>query len=177
MTTNNPITDIPGWQTMNAAELLAFSASHPETRRPIPVGDLQFFLQDRGKAWLGITGAWEGPLIAILPSLTVDLQAGISLLLAHIRNTRSLIVDTTDPKYAPMLPAVIAVLELDAAEVYSLGGGRRYPTFATEAEAQAAKAAAMHSARVTNAAALFAERMNAGDDPAVVMARSWEDAE
>jgi len=170
------ITEIPGWQTLSAAELLAFTQSHPETRRPIPVGDLQFYLQQMGKAWLGLTGAWEGPLVDLLPGLPSELRDGIVLLLAHIRSTRSLTVDTTDPQYAPLLPGIVAVLGLDAAEVYALGGGRRFPALADEAEAQAAKDAATHSARVTNATALFAERMHAGDDPAAVMLQAWEDA-
>lgn len=170
------ITEIPGWKNLSAAELLAFTESHPETRRPIPVGDLQFFLQQKGKAWLGLTGAWEGPLVDLLPGLPSDLREGIVLMLAHIRSTRSLTVDTTDPQYAPLLPGIVAALGLDAAEVYALGGGRRYPCFESEAEAKAAKAAALHSARVTNAAALFAERMQTGDDPAVVMDQAWEDA-
>lgn len=171
------IIDIPGWQSMTAAELLAFTESHPETRRPIPVGDLQFFLQDKRIAWLGLSGGWEGPLVDVIPSLPADIQSGISLMLAHIRNHRSEKVDTTDPRYSPLLPAIIAVAGVDAAEVYTMGGGRRYPAFADAAEAEAAQAAALHAARVTNAAALFSERMQPGDDPAVVMASAWGDAE
>lgn len=170
------ITEIPGWQSMAAAELLAFTQEHPETRRPIPVGDLQFFLQDKRIAWLGLSGGWEGPLVELIPSLPPDIQEGVSLMLAHIRNHRSEKVDTTDPRYSPLLPAIIAVAGVDAAEVYAMGGGRRYPAFIDAAEAEAAKAAAMHAARVTNAAALFTERMHAGDDPAEVILQAWEDA-
>lgn len=170
------ITDIPGWKEMSAADLLAFSQSHPETRRPILVEDLQFYLQQSGIAWIGLSGGWEGAIVNLLPNLDGELRAGIELMLAHIRNHRSRNVDTTDPQYAPLLPAITGVLGIDPAEVYALGGGRRYPAFADAAEAEAAQAAAMHAARVTNAAALFSERMKSGDDPAVVMMQAWEDA-
>lgn len=170
------ITEIPGWNNLSATELLAFTQEHPETRRPIPVGDLQFFLQDKRIAWLGLSGGWEGPLVELIPSLPTDIQEGVALMLAHIRNHRSEKVDTTDPRYSPLLPAIIAVAGVDAAEVYAMGGGRRYPAFTDAAEAEAAKADAMHAARITNATALFAERMQPGDDPAVVMAKAWEDA-
>lgn len=165
------ITDIPGWKEMSAADLLAFSQSHPETRRPIKVEDLQFYLQQSKIAFIGLSGGWEGQLVDLLPNLPSDLRDGIVLMLAHIRNTRSRTVGTAEPEYAPLLPAITGVLGIDATNVYALGGGRKYPLFADESEAEAAKERALLlefalslSQRVTAAINLAADAEGATEE-------------
>jgi hypothetical protein len=69
------------------------------------------------------------------------------------------------------------------AEFYLRDGGRKYPLFATKAEATAAQAAAIEAetlaglrARIVNAAALMGERIGVDSDPFELFAACWEDA-
>jgi hypothetical protein len=70
-------------------------------------------------------------------------------MLSHLRNPKSIQVDTHLDSYAPLLGALLASTGLSdeqIAEFYRRDGGRMYPLFATEAEATAAQAAAIAAA-------------------------------
>ena len=70
-------------------------------------------------------------------------------MLSHLRNPKSVQVDTHLDSYAPLLGALLASTGLSdeqIAEFYRRDGGRKYPLFATKAEAAAAQAAAIEAA-------------------------------
>jgi hypothetical protein len=58
-------------------------------------------------------------------------------------------IETNSDEYAPLFAWLMGSVSLPSAEIakfYSLGNGRKYPLFATEAEAATAKAAAIEAA-------------------------------
>jgi hypothetical protein len=111
---------------------------------------------------------------------------GLVAMLSHLRNPKSVQVDTHLDSYAPLLGALLASTGLSdeqIAEFYRRDGGRKYPLFATKAEATAAKAAGINAetlaglrARIVNASALMGERIAVDSDPFELFAACWEDA-
>jgi hypothetical protein len=107
-------------------------------------------------------------------------------MLSHLRNPKSVQVDTHLDSYAPLLGKLLASTGLSdeqIAEFYRRDGGRMYPLFATEVEATAAQSAAINAetlaglrARIVNAAALMGERIAVDSDPLKLFAACWEDA-
>jgi len=101
-----------------------------------------------------------------------------------LRNPKSVQVDTHLDSYAPLLGALLASTGLSdeqIAEFYRRDGGRKYPEFADEAEATAAKAAAIlaedeatHRQRARVAGSRFANEFAIGGDAGKTMAAIWE---
>jgi hypothetical protein len=182
------IESIPGWRDMDAAELVAFGAANPQTAGPYPVDELVNWLRENGLARYDTNGAWEGLLVSIAQNgqTPIAFRNGLVDMLSHLRNPKSVQVDTHLDSYAPLLGALLASTGLSAeqiAEFYRRDGGRKYPLFATEAEATAAQAAAIAAetldglrARIVNAAALMGERIAVDSDPFELFADCWEDA-
>jgi hypothetical protein len=182
------IESIPGWRDMDAAELVAFGAANPQTATPYPVDELTNWLRENGLAFYGLDSSWQGvlPAIAQNEQTPIEFRMGLVAMLSHLRNPKSVQVDTNLDSYAPLLGALLASTGLSAeqiAEFYRRDGGRMYPLFATEAEATAAKEAAIEAetlaglrARIVNAAALMGERVAVDSDPFELFAACWEDA-
>jgi hypothetical protein len=182
------ITTIPGWRDMDAAELVAFGAANPQTAGPYPVDELVNWLRENGLARYDTNGAWEGLLVSIAQNgqTPIAFRNGLVDMLSHLRNPKSVQVDTHLDSYAPLLGALLASTGLSdeqIAEFYRRDGGRKYPLFATEAEATAAQAAAIAAetlaglrARIVNASALMGERIAVDSDPFELFAACWEDA-
>lgn len=170
------------------------------TVRPVPLWAFENFLDEQGLGQRGLNLKWEGSLPSVA-SLPGELGEGVAQLFGHINKLRAEQIDTsiqdvkeliaagrfTDGEFAriPWCLKADALLEgLIQAEViteqhregfYALGDGLKHGIVTVE---QIDKLRTQHQfqARVTNATALFAERMKAGDDPAVVMSKAWEDA-
>jgi hypothetical protein len=145
------ITSIPGWRDMDAAELVAFGAANPQTAGPYPVEELVNWLRENGLARYSTNGAWEGLLVLIAQNeqTPIAFRNGLVDMLSHLRNPKSVQVDTHLDAYAPLLGALLASTGLSdeqIAEFYRRDGGRKYPEFADEAEATAAQAAAIAAA-------------------------------
>jgi hypothetical protein len=145
------IESIPGWRDMDAAELVAFGAANPQTAGPYPVDELVNWLRENGLARYDTNGAWEGLLVSIAQNgqTPIAFRNGLVDMLSHLRNPKSVQVDTHLDSYAPLLGALLASTGLSdeqIAEFYRRDGGRKYPLFADEAEATAAKAAAIAAA-------------------------------
>jgi hypothetical protein len=145
------IESIPGWRDMTAAELVAFGAANPQTEGPYPVDELVNWLRENGLARYDTNGAWEGLLVSIAQNgqTPIAFRNGLVDMLSHLRNPKSVQVDTHLDSYAPLLGKLLASTGLSdeqIAEFYRRDGGRKYPLFADEAEAATAKAAAILSA-------------------------------
>ena len=142
------ITTIPGWRDKTAAELVAFGAANPQTAGPYPVDELVNWLRENGLARYDTNGAWEGLLVSIAQNgqTPIAFRNGLVDMLSHLRNPKSVQVDTHLDSYAPLLGALLASTGLSdeqIAEFYRRDGGRKYLLFADEAEATAAQAAAI----------------------------------
>jgi hypothetical protein len=189
------IESIPGWRDMDAAELVAFGAANPQTAGPYPVDELVNWLRENGLARYDTNGAWEGLLVSIAQNgqTPIAFRNGLVDMLSHLRNPKSVQVDTHLDSYAPLLGALLASTGLSdeqIAEFYRRDGGRMYPLFTSEAEATAAKAAAIlaadrlaaKSAIETRAgAAMFAAAASydAGDGAEAITAAgeaAWEES-
>ena len=179
---------------MTAAELVAFGAANPQTATPYPVDELINWLRENGLARYDTNGAWEGLLVSIAQNgqTPIAFRNGLVDMLSHLRNPKSVQVDTHLDSYAPLLGALLASTGLrdeQIAEFYALGGGRKYPLFASEAEATAAQAAAIEAAdrlaaksaietRAGAASFAAAASYDAGDGAEAITAAgeaAWED--
>jgi hypothetical protein len=181
------ITTIPGWRDMTAAELVAFGAANPQTAGPYPVDALVNWLRENGLARYDTNGAWEGLLVAIAQNgqTPIAFRNGLVDMLSHLRNPKSVQVDTHLDSYAPLLGALLASTGLSdeqIAEFYRRDGGRKYPLFATEAEATAAQAAAIeaedeaiHRQRAIVAGSRFANEFAIGGDAGAAMEAIWSE--
>jgi len=119
----------------------------PRTNRPIPIADLENFLDFNNVARRNpITSQWEGPLVDAMNNdgLPSELRGGISSLLTHFNKPRSVQVDTTQEPWASDAASLIGALvaigllsESQSGEVVSLAGGYKYPGI-NEAAVQAA---------------------------------------
>jgi hypothetical protein len=79
----------------------------------------------------------------------IAFRNGLVDMLSHLRNPKSVQVDTHLDSYALLLGNLLAQTGLSdeqIAEFYRRDGGRKYPLFADEAEATAAQAAAILAA-------------------------------
>lgn len=155
------VTSIPGWQDMTGAELKAFGDSNPQTATPYPVEELVNWLRENGLAFYGLDSSWQGvlPVIAQNEQTPIEFRQGLIAMLSHLRNPKSVQVDTHLDAYAPLLGALLASTGLSAeqvAEFYERDGGRKYPIFASAEAATAARDAAIEAAAI--AATLEATR-------------------
>jgi hypothetical protein len=176
------ITSIPGWRDKTAAELVAFGAANPQTATPYPVDELTNWLRENGLAFYGLDSSWQGvlPAIAQNEQTPIEFRMGLVAMLSHLRNPKSVQVDTHLDSYAPLLGALLASTGLSAdqiAEFYERDGGRMYPAFATEAEATAAKAAAILAADRLAAKSAIETRAGAASFAAAASYDAGDDAE
>ena len=179
------VTSIPGWQDMTAAELVAFGAANPQTATPYPVDELINWLRENRLARYDTAGGWEGLLVVIAQNEQTPLafREGLKDMLSHLRNPKSVQVDTHLDSYAPLLGALLASTGLTSeqiAEFYERDGGRKYPLFTSEAEATAAKAAAInaedeagHRQQAKVAGARFGNEFAIGGDAGAAMEAIW----
>lgn len=172
------------------------------TARPVGFNEFVNFLDDEGLASRHpINREWRGTLPAIATVEGHPLQAGIDKLFSHLNKPQSVQIDTsiadvnlliTEGRFVDddweRQPWCLVAAELLAglvqAEVitpghregfYNLGGGLKHGVV-TASQVDELRTQHQFASRVTNAVALFAERMQPGDNPAVVMAQAWEDA-
>lgn len=172
------------------------------TVRPVDFQLFNNYMYEQGLASKHpITGQWQGPLPELSETDGHPLQDGVGKLYSHLNKPQSVQIDTSIQDVKELIatgrlqngafdrqPWCLMAAELLAgliqAEViteqhrkgfYALGGGLRHGVVTAS---QVAELRTQHqfSSRVTNAMALFSERMQHGDDPAVVMAQAWEDA-
>jgi hypothetical protein len=133
---------IPNWQTMTAAEIVAYAAAHHETARPMNAQELRNYLADNRLAWFGVGGGWRGPLAESVATLdgsgdaaAAELAAGIERLLSHLASPGSVQVDTHLPNHGPLLAGIVGALGLSGdivAGLYALGGGRKFPAWSID---------------------------------------------
>jgi hypothetical protein len=155
------ISNIPNWQTMTAAEIVAYAESHHETARPMNAQELRNYLADNRLAWFGVSGGWRGPLADSVATLAgsgvpqmIALSSGIERLLSHLASPGSVQVDTHLASHGPLMIGMIGALSLSADQIrdlYALGGGRKFPPITLD---EAAKAKLVQSARDQMAAIL-----------------------
>jgi hypothetical protein len=144
------IETIPGWRDKSGAELLAFSQSNPQTAAPVPAAPMQKWLR-LNDLLMRVDGVFAGliPTIAADSETPVDMARKIRGLLSEFEENPSAAIETNSDEYAPLFAWLMGKVSLPGAEIakfYALGGGRKYPLFATEAEATAAQAAAILAA-------------------------------
>jgi hypothetical protein len=96
-------------------------------------------------------GVAQGAIPDLIDNVALPevMRERIEGMLSQFREDSQSPVRTDDPEYAPLLAGLMQIVTVSPealAEFYALGGGRKYPLFATEAEATAAKAAAILAA-------------------------------
>lgn len=164
---------------LNDSQIAAVLSS--VTVRPVPLWAFENFLDEQGLGYRDLSGKWRGPLPDAV-SLPDPLGAGVTVLFSHVNKLRAEQIDTTQQPWCLMAAELLE--GLIQAEVitpehregfYALGGGLRHGVV-TVGQVEESRTAYQFQQRITNAAALFAERMQPGDDPEVVMATAWEDA-
>jgi len=153
------ISNIPNWQSMTAAEIVAYAESHHETARPMNAQELRNFLADNRLAWFGLSGGWRGPLADSVATLAgsgdpqmAALSSGIERLLSHLASPGSVQVDTHLASHGPLVIGMIGALQLSVDQIrdlYALGGGRKFPALSIQ-EAQEAIDAEAIAARNQN---------------------------
>lgn len=153
------------------------------TNRPIPIADLENFLDFEGLAKRNpISGAWEGTLIDVMQSQSGQpLGDGLAELFSHINKPRSIHIATNEIEWAVKAEGLLDGLEQAGVVTadqhtgfHALGGGYQYPDIVVQdvtdaftemdvedaAKAQAeAEAAAAEAVREQNN--LFWARFNA----------------
>lgn len=175
------VTKIPDWQTLSPQQLHAALSEIVETRLPADAtkNETAWATGARGLRDFGPGSEGWGGMIAKLHDL------GYS----DVANQLTYGMDFGDPQTQSMIdqlgmaaPDVFTPERVEILKSWGvyrrtrwgyLGGVGEVPDLPTITEMQQT---AIHAARVTNATALFSERMQPGDDPAVVMATAWEDA-
>jgi len=171
------IANIPNWQTMTAAQIVAYAASRHETARPINAQELRNYLADNRLAWFGVGGGWRGPLAESVATLAasddanlIALSSGIERLLSHLASPGSVQVDTHLASHGPLVIGIIGALSLSADQIrdlYALGSGRMYQLMTIgEAEAAIDQAAKHRAANEVSAwyeakSAVVRERLHA----------------
>lgn len=181
----SPVSRIPDWNLKTPQEITDFCENNHQTVNQINAQELRNWLADNRIAWPSLSGGWAGPLPTLVAPLAasddedlIALSRGIERLLGHLASPGAVQVDSHLDSYSPLLAGLITALELPddlVQSLYALGGGRKYPRLSI-AQATEMQAALKHAMRVVNSLALFGERMQIGNDPAEVMANSWEDA-
>jgi hypothetical protein len=185
---SSDITSIPGWQDMTGKQLKAFGDANPSTAAPINASSLQEWMRLNRLYKLDRYGVAQGAIPDLIDNVALPevMRERIEGMLSQFREDSKSPVRTDDPEYAPLLAGLMQIVTVSPealAEFYTLGGGRKYPLFATEAEAEAAQAAAIAAetlaglrARIVNASALMGERIAVDSDPFELFAACWEDA-
>jgi hypothetical protein len=144
------IETIPGWRDKSGAELLAFSQANPQTSQPVPAAPMQKWLR-LNDLLMRVDGVFTGliPTIAANPQTPPDMARKIRGMLSEFEENPLAAIETNSDEYAPLFAWLMGSVSLPSAEIakfYALGGGRKYPEFADEAEATAAQAAAIAAA-------------------------------
>ena len=144
------IETIPGWRGMTAAQLVAFTQANPQTASPVPAAPMQKWLR-LNDLLMRVDGVFVGiiPTIAANPETPADMARKIRGLLSEFEENPSAAIETNSDEYAPLFAWLMGSVSLpndEIAKFYSLGNGRKYPLFATEADATAAQAAAILAA-------------------------------
>ena len=182
------ITSIPNWRDMTAQQLVTFSQENPQTAGPIKRTDLQEFLRLNRLASIGADGKPEGVVIDLIHNGQVPdtLVAQAKGLISKVFYEAHETIDTNSDDHRGLLLSLMGSVSIPQDQIikfYNYASGRKYPLFATEAEATAAKAAAINAetlaglrARIVNAAALMGERIAVDSDPFELFAECWEDA-
>jgi hypothetical protein len=98
-----------------------------------------------------VDGVFVGiiPALAANPATPPDMARKIRGMLSEFEENPLAAIETNSDEYAPLFAWLMGSVSLPSAEIakfYALGGGRKYPLFATEAEATAAQAAAILAA-------------------------------
>lgn len=152
------------------------------TVRPVPLWAFENFLDEQGLGYRDLSGKWRGTLPDAV-SLPDPLGSGVTVLFSHVNKLRAEQIDTTQQPWCLMAAELLAgliqasiITEQHRDGFYALGGGLRHGVV-TASQVDELRTQHQFQSRVTNATALFSERMKAGDDPAVVMNQAWEDAE
>jgi hypothetical protein len=178
------IETIPGWRDKSGAELLAFSQANPQTAAPVPAAPMQKWLR-LNDLLMRVDGVFTGliPTIAANPATPPDMARKIRGMLSEFEENPQAAIETNEDEYAPLFAWLMGSVSLPGAEIakfYALGGGRKYPLFADEAEATAAQAAAIaaedeaaHRQRARVAGSRFANEFLLGGDAGAVMAAIW----
>lgn len=172
------------------------------TVRPVDFQLFNNYMYEQGLASKHpITGKWQGPLPELSEADGHPLQDGVGKLYSHLNKPQSVQIDTSSQDVKELIatgrlqngvfdrqPWCLMAAELLAGLIqagiiteqhregfYALGGGLKHGIVTVE---QVSELRTKHqfTSRVTNATALFAERIKPGDDPAVLMAQAWEDA-
>ena len=150
------------------------------TVKPVPLWAFENFLDEQGLGYRDLGGKWRGTLPDAV-SLPDPLGTGVTVLFSHVNKLRAEQIDTTQQPWCLMASELLAGLiqaEVITAEhregFYALGGGLRHGAV-TVGQIAELRTQYVFQSRVTNAVALFAERMTADDDPAAVMSAAWED--
>ena len=181
------IENIPGWREMTAQQLVTFSQENPQTAKPIKRTDLQEFLRLNRLISISRNGQPHGVVVDLLDNnvLSEVLSAQAEGLISKVFFESHEVIETNSDDYRDLLVSLMSLVHLPQQEVakfYQLAGGRKYPLFATEAEATAAQAAAILresqaaarsqiDAAVSLAdAARFASEQAGSDGPACVAA-------
>jgi hypothetical protein len=135
-----------------------------------------------------VDGVFVGiiPALAANPATPPDMARKIRGMLSEFEENPLAAIETNSDEYAPLFAWLMGSVSLPGdqiAKFYALGNGRKYPLFASEAEATAAQAAAIEAetlaglrARIVNASALMGERIAVDSDPFELFAECWGDA-
>lgn len=171
------------------------------TVRPVPLQQFENFLDDNDLGTRENGNLLTGPIYDIADIEGHPLQGGVKKLRSHVLKQRSEQIDTSIADVTLLIgqsqfvngdwerqPWCLMAAELLAGLIqasiiteqhregfYALGGGLKHGPV-TVGQIDELRTQHQFQSRVTNATALFAERMKTGDDPAVVMAQAWEDA-
>ena len=145
------ITSIPNWRDMTAQQLVTFSQENPQTAGPIKRTDLQEFLRLNRLASIGADGKPEGVVIDLIHNGQVPdtLVAQAKGLISKVFYEAHETIDTNSDDHRGLLLSLMGSVSIPQDQIikfYNYASGRKYPLFATEAEATAAKAAAMLAA-------------------------------
>lgn len=171
------------------------------TVQPVPLQQFENFLDDNDLGTRENGNLLTGPIYDIADIEGHSLQGGVKKLRSHVLKQRSEQIDTSitdvtlligqsqfvdgDWERQPWCLMAAELLDgLIQAEViteqhregfYALGGGLKHGVV-TASQVDKLRTKHQFLSRITNATALFSERMKPGDNPATVMSQAWEDA-
>lgn len=188
MVTTSDITSIDGYAAMTPQEIADALNAMPVTRTPIDLDYLLFLLNNRSMLVRLIRPAdagekWTGTVVTMITYVNdnVPMMAGpVNQWFSHITNDRNRTFDTTIAEYGSQLKLLANQFggqegmptADDFAAIVELGGGWRY-----DGVTAADVSDAIELARLTNAKALFGERMTVGGDADAVWSQAWSDSE
>ena len=142
------IIDIPNWQNMPGQQLYNFAAANPSTAEPIQAASLQEWMRLNSLYKINRSGVAVGAIPDLVDNVALpeEMRERIEGMLSQFRENSQSPIRTDASEYAPLLAVLMAIVTVSAealAAFYALGGGRRYPLFASAEAASAAKAAAL----------------------------------